>query len=136
MSPFPTIVQRSADPGVAARLVAGGCHPLLARVYAARGIAEALELDDAFDRLHRPDSLCNAGKMAQMLADAIETRAKLLIVADYDADGATACAVGIRALRAFGGERRLPRAEPFRVRLWAHARDRALAFTSGAARTC
>ena len=43
-------------------------------------------------------------QMARILADAIETRAKLVIVADYDADGATACAVGIRALRAFGGD--------------------------------
>ena len=42
--------------------------------------------------------------MARILADAIETRAKLVIVADYDADGATACAVGLRALRAFGGD--------------------------------
>jgi single-stranded-DNA-specific exonuclease len=104
MSAFPTVVLRNADRAIAERLVAGGCHPLLARVYAARGIADALELDDAIERLLRPDDLHNAREMARILADAIEARAKLVIVADYDADGATACAVGIRALRAFGGD--------------------------------
>jgi single-stranded-DNA-specific exonuclease len=104
MNAFPTLIERIADPAVAARLADAGCHPLLARVYAARGLTEALELDDAIDRLHRPESLRNAGEMARLLADALEARAKLVIVADYDADGATACAVGIRALRAFGGD--------------------------------
>ncbi len=104
MNAFPAVVQRTLDVHAAARLVATGCHPLLARVYAARGVADALELDDAFERLHRPDSLRNVGAMASLLADAIEARAKLAIVADYDADGATACAVGLRALRAFGAD--------------------------------
>jgi single-stranded-DNA-specific exonuclease len=103
MIAFPTVVQRNTDLAIAERLVAGGCHPLLARIYAARGIADALELDEAIDRLHRPENLRNAAEMARILADAIEARAKLAIVADYDADGATACAVGLRALRAFGG---------------------------------
>ena len=48
-------------------------------------------------------------------------RQRLLIVADYDCDGATACAVGVRALRAFGARRGLSRAEPLRVRLRTHA---------------
>jgi single-stranded-DNA-specific exonuclease len=104
MNAFPTLVQRSADPNVAARLAAGGCHPLLARLYAARGVAETTEIDCTIERLHRPDSLSNAATMARFLADAIEARAKLVIVADYDADGATACAVGLRALRAFGAD--------------------------------
>ena len=104
MNAFPTIIHRSADRVIAERLVAGGCHPLLARIYAARGVADPAELDDAIDRLLRPDTLHNAAEMARILADAIEARAKLVIVADYDADGATACAVGVRALRAFGGD--------------------------------
>ena len=100
----PLITCRSAAPEAIACLVHAGCDPLLARIYAARGVAAPEELDDAFDRLHGLDEMLNLREMARLLADAISARARLLIVADYDADGATACAVGIRALRAFGAE--------------------------------
>jgi len=83
-------------------LVAAGLHPVLARVYAARRIHSAAELDDDFRRLLPPDSLTHCARAAALLADSIATGKKLLIVADYDADGATACAVGLRALRAMG----------------------------------
>jgi single-stranded-DNA-specific exonuclease len=98
----PLIVHRTAPAEAVTRLIAAGCDPLLARIYAARGVAEPLELDDAFTQLCPLDSMLNLGTMAHLLADAIAARARLLIVADYDADGATACAVGMRALRAFG----------------------------------
>jgi single-stranded-DNA-specific exonuclease len=100
----PLIIERMAPAEVVARLTASGCHPLLARIYAARGVTGLDELDDAFTRLHPLDAMMNLSEMARLLADAIERRARLTIVADYDADGATACAVGIRALRAFGAE--------------------------------
>jgi single-stranded-DNA-specific exonuclease len=77
---------------------------LLARIYAGRGVEDTAELDDAFERLHGLDEMLNLRQMAQLLADAIRSEARLLIIADYDADGATACAVGIRALRAFGAQ--------------------------------
>jgi single-stranded-DNA-specific exonuclease len=98
----PLIVVRPVAPEAVARLTASGCEPLLARLFAARGVAEPDELDDTFTRLHPLDSMLNLEHMARLLADAIAARARLLIVADYDADGATACAVGLRALRAFG----------------------------------
>jgi single-stranded-DNA-specific exonuclease len=98
----PLIVQRAVPVDAVAHLRAAGCNPLLARIYAARGVAEAVELDDAFTRLHPLDSMLNLAEMAHLLADAIAAHARLVIVADYDADGATACAVGLRALRAFG----------------------------------
>ncbi|WP_291994281.1 single-stranded-DNA-specific exonuclease RecJ [Candidatus Accumulibacter sp. ACC003] len=79
-----------------------GLHPLLARIYAARGIVLRSELDYDFKSLLPPTRLTNAGDAAVLLADAIAEQAKILIVADYDCDGATACAVGMRALRAFG----------------------------------
>ncbi|MBU0753243.1 MAG: single-stranded-DNA-specific exonuclease RecJ [Gammaproteobacteria bacterium] len=79
-----------------------GIHPLLARLYAARGISDAAELDTRMSALLPPDRLTGADTAAVLLADAIERRAKLLIVADYDCDGATACAVGLRGLRSFG----------------------------------
>jgi single-stranded-DNA-specific exonuclease len=84
------------------RLQAEGVHPLLARLYAARRIASAKELQEDFSRLIPPAALTNADRAATLLADAIERQKNLLIIADYDADGATACAVGVRALRAFG----------------------------------
>ncbi|MBE7422461.1 MAG: single-stranded-DNA-specific exonuclease RecJ [Zoogloeaceae bacterium] len=86
------------------RLEYEGVHPLLARLYAARGISRAAELDTAFTALLDPARLKGAAEAAQLLADAIAAKRHLLIVADYDCDGATACAVGVRALRAFGAE--------------------------------
>jgi len=83
-------------------LIAAGLHPVLARVYAARRIRSAAELDDDFRRLLPPASLTHCERAAGLLADAIAAGNKLLIVADYDADGATACAVGVRALRQMG----------------------------------
>ncbi|MDP2809005.1 MAG: single-stranded-DNA-specific exonuclease RecJ [Rhodocyclaceae bacterium] len=79
-----------------------GIHPLLARLYAARGIARPEEIDTRLSALLPPDSLMGAADAARLLADAIRLGKKLLIVADYDCDGATACAVGLRALRALG----------------------------------
>ena len=98
----PLIVERAVPSDAAARLAASGYDPLFARIYAARGVCSPGELDDAFERLHAPDALLNVKHMARLLADAIAARARLLIVADYDADGATACALGLRALRRFG----------------------------------
>jgi single-stranded-DNA-specific exonuclease len=84
------------------RLEASGVHPLLARLFAARRIGSADQLEQDFSRLIPPSELTNAGSAARLLADAIAGQKKLLIIADYDADGATACAVGMRALRDFG----------------------------------
>jgi len=99
-----SIVIREVDAAACAQLLASGVHPLLARLYAARGIADAAQLKAEAARLIPPDRLLNNEKMAALLADAIAAGKKLLIVADYDADGATACAVGLRALRSFGAQ--------------------------------
>ena len=93
---------RSVPPRIQWQLEQQGLHPLLARIYASRGIQTRSELDYELKSLLPPALLTNAAKAAILLADAIEADARLLIVADYDCDGATACAVGIRALRAFG----------------------------------
>src|SRR2546423_8076146 len=84
------------------QLVREGLHPVLARVCAARGISRRGELDDALSDLIPPSDLMNAERAAALLADAITAGKRMLIVADYDCDGATACAVGVRALSAFG----------------------------------
>jgi len=86
------------------RLTDTGCAPLLARLYAARGIEDQREVEYALANLLPVEQLTHADAMATVLADAIAARRRLLIVADYDADGATACAVGLRALRQFGAD--------------------------------
>jgi single-stranded-DNA-specific exonuclease len=96
------ITRRIAAPGIVAGLIAGGENAFLAGLYAARGVASAGETRADFARLAAPRAMRNLEVMAGHLADAIASAQRLLIVADYDTDGATACAVGLRALRAFG----------------------------------
>ncbi|WP_079436701.1 single-stranded-DNA-specific exonuclease RecJ [Zoogloea sp. LCSB751] len=98
------ILPRPVPTRAITRLLEAGTHPLLARIYAARGIESREELDYSLKSLIPPHQLKGVQDAAQILADAIEAGARMLIVADYDCDGATACAVGIRALRAFGAE--------------------------------
>jgi single-stranded-DNA-specific exonuclease len=96
------IVERRFSDVHRKNLVLEGIHPLLARLYAARSIRSAAELRYEPGGLLSPRSMRSIEAAARLLADAIEAGKRLLIVADYDADGATACAVGMRALRAFG----------------------------------
>ena len=84
------------------QLVREGLHPVLARVCAARGIRRRGDLENALSGLIPPSDLLNAERAAVLLADAIAAGKRMVIVADYDCDGATACAVGMRALSAFG----------------------------------
>ena len=96
------ITQRPYPADTTQHLVQSGIAPLLARIYAARGIADAAQLDTDIKHLLPFALLKNAEQMACLLADAIADRKKILIVADYDADGATACAVAMRGLSALG----------------------------------
>lgn len=96
------IIARSAPAQVQASLLRQGLHPVLARLLAARGVQDAGELAYGLDTLLAPGALLHCGRAAAFLADCIERQRPMVIVADYDCDGATACAVGLRALRAFG----------------------------------
>ena len=98
------IVERAWSREAHRALLDSGMHPVLARVYAARNIRARDELAQDASRLLAPALLARCGEAAVFLADAIAAQKKLLIVADYDADGATACAVGIRALRMMGAK--------------------------------
>ncbi len=98
------IVTRPVSPRTQDQLVRDGLHPVLARLCAARGIGRRTEIEDALAGLHTPATLLNADRAAALLADAIAAGRRMLIVADYDCDGATACAVGVRALSAFGAK--------------------------------
>jgi len=99
------ITTREVPPRSAWALEQAGIHPLLARLYAARGVTGMDELDDALAKLLPPASLLGAQEAAVLLADAIAAGKRLCIVADYDCDGATACALALRGLRMLGAQR-------------------------------
>ncbi len=87
-----------------AALEAAGVHPVLARVYAARGVASAAELDTAWSALPPPASMKGIDAAARRLVAAIDSHEPIVVVADYDADGATACALALRGLAAMGAD--------------------------------
>src|SRR5438105_14299381 len=84
------------------RLLAANIHPVMARIFASRHVEEPVQLSTELAHLIGLDSMQGIGNAANLLAEAIIAKRRLLIVADYDADGATACAVAIRALRSMG----------------------------------
>ncbi|MCM1129043.1 MAG: single-stranded-DNA-specific exonuclease RecJ [Alistipes senegalensis] len=98
------ITVRPYEPEMAEKLSRQGLHPVLARIYAARGITETHELSTDLTSLLPPSGLLNANRAAVLLANAISTGKKICIIADYDCDGATACAVAIRGLKMMGGK--------------------------------
>jgi single-stranded-DNA-specific exonuclease len=98
------ILVRDVPPRAAWALEQAGVHPLLARLYAARGVTAKDDLDDDLRRLQPPDTMKGTREAAILLADAIAAGQRLCIVADYDCDGATACAVGLRGLRLLGAQ--------------------------------
>ena len=98
------IVVRDIPPRAAWALEQAGIHPLLARLYAARGVLGKDELDDALANLLPPSGMKGTQEAAVLLADAIASGQRLCVVADYDCDGATACAVAVRGLRLLGAQ--------------------------------
>jgi single-stranded-DNA-specific exonuclease len=98
----PTITLRDVPPRAAWALEQAGVHPLLARLFAARGMRSAEDLDDGLARLLPPSELLGSAAAAVMLADAIARGQRICVVADYDCDGATACAVALRGLKLLG----------------------------------
>ncbi len=96
------LLPRSFPADAQQQLVGSGFTPLLARIFAARGISQTTQLDTGLGLLLPFTQMKNCQTMARLLADAIAARKNILIVADYDADGATACAIAMRGLRLFG----------------------------------
>jgi single-stranded-DNA-specific exonuclease len=82
----------------------GGIHPVLARLYASRGLTDPRELSSELAALIPPPGLLHIDAAAVFLADSIAARKRMVIVADYDCDGATACATALRGLRAMGAD--------------------------------
>lgn len=99
---MPEIIARPVSVSAAERLTASGYSPAIARIFSARGITLSSQLEHGLANLLPVSELKNAGTMAALLADAIAADKRLLVIADYDADGATACAVAVRGLGMFG----------------------------------
>lgn len=95
-------IQREVPTAIAQSLVNDGFNPALARVLASRGIRTPDDLSADWRGMLAPSTLLGTDAAAKLLADAIEKRQRIMIVADYDCDGATACAVAIRGLRSMG----------------------------------
>jgi len=96
------IVQRSFSPLAAEDLQKNGYSPLLARLLAARGVRDAADAELSMKQLLAPAGLRNIEHTARHIADAIASQRNITIIADYDCDGATACAVAVRGLRLLG----------------------------------
>ena len=102
MSAAARLAVRRVDPRALATLTAAGVSPLMARLYAARGVAAADAIGGGPADLLPPSTMLGAADAGRLLADAIESRARVLVVGDYDCDGATGVAVGVLGLRAMG----------------------------------
>ena len=98
------ITPRDVPPRSVYALEQAGIHPLLARLYAARGVTSTAELDDALAKLLPPSTMKGLDEAATLLADAMGQNKRLCVVADYDCDGATACAVALRGLKLLGAQ--------------------------------
>ena len=101
---MPTITTRPCPDQARAALEQSGLAPAWARLYAARGVDHPEQIAHRLPLLLPPVGLLHIEHAATLLADAIKDRKRLLIIADYDADGATACAVGVRGLRMLGAQ--------------------------------
>lgn len=95
----PVIVRRHISANSA---LPDSVHPVLKRVLAARGVLKPEDLDTSLEGLYRTESLSGVGAAVSLLEAAVVADKRILIVADFDADGATSCAVGVRALKAMG----------------------------------
>lgn len=99
---MPNIITRHSSVADTQHLIAQGYPAALAQIFAARGISDRQQLSTSLQDLLPFNLLKNVTAMAGLLADAIAAQQKILVIADYDCDGATACAVAVRGLRAFG----------------------------------
>lgn len=101
---MPAITTRSCPDDARTALEQAGLAPTWARLYAARGVTHAEQVSHRLPQLLPPTGLLHIEQAARLLADAIHQQQRLLIIADYDADGATACSVGVRGLRMLGAQ--------------------------------
>lgn len=95
-------ITRDYSPAIVGHLMDEGFSEPLARVLAARGIESGDDLKPDWRAMLPPLSLMGTTAAAHILADAIEAGKRIMVIADYDCDGATACAVALLGLREMG----------------------------------
>jgi len=93
------------DDGSFAALLDSSLHPLLAQIYSSRGVNSPAELNLQLSSLLPPGKLLHSDRAAVLLADALAANKKIVIVGDFDADGATSTTLAVSALRDFGARR-------------------------------
>lgn len=79
-------------------------HPVLQKIYAARGIRRSVELEKELSGLIPFDKLLGIHKACELLGDALMQQQRIMIIGDFDTDGATSTSVAITALRALGAQ--------------------------------
>lgn len=94
--------RRTCSERTAWLLEQSGINPLLSKIYAARGICSPKQISTRIEDLLPPQSLKDIGNASKIIADAIINNQKICIIADYDADGATACSVAVKGLSLLG----------------------------------
>ncbi len=95
-------IQRRPASGATDALLEAEPNPLLRRVFAARDIVHADQLDLSLSGLLPPSLLLGLDRAIELLADAVLNAERILLVGDFDADGATSCALAVRALNDMG----------------------------------
>ena len=91
--------RRSPDEGLRLPLA---MHPLLQQVYRQRGLADEQELDLSLTNLISPTEMLGMSAAVDLLLEALDQQRRVLILSDFDADGATSCALAMCALRELG----------------------------------
>ncbi len=97
-----TIVRRVVDTSIPDAFPPD-LHPVLRRTYRARRVFSPHALDRSAARLAPPSQLKGIDAAVRLLAETLRSRGRILVIADFDADGATSCALVVRALREMGG---------------------------------
>ena len=95
-------------------------HPLLRQIFASRGVEDPALLERSANQLLPPQRLFGMAQAVPLLAEALTAQKRILIVGDFDCDGATSSALCVLALRAMGVATSISGAQPLRVRLWPH----------------
>ena len=96
------LIQRHAAPSIADADFSSDLHPLLRRVFVTRGALSSADVDLSMSSLLSPSQLMGIDGAVNLIVSAMETSSRILIVGDFDADGATSCALAIRAFEAMG----------------------------------
>jgi len=96
--------EKIIDSSIYNSLLSNGIDPTLSSLFASRDISSFDDVDYKLDKLLSPDLLKSVKNASKLLIDKIDTKQKIIIIGDYDADGATATACGYLGLKKFGAD--------------------------------